>query len=273
MIGNYIKQLRQERGITQKEIATHIGVSVQAVSKWECGGTPDIELIPMIADFFNVKIDELFGRKKAACSSVNDILYQVLQNTPEAQRFEKAAELCWYIIKAISGVPDVQDVGYTHDSKNGYICSRCRIAANEGIAYAYASKDIHNMLIFPEPKNGFSAMLYDTDDYVNLYSTLSDPDMLRIVMFLYQRKAVPFSEEYACRQLNMCRNKMMRCIAKCVEFEWIEEEAVELAGGIQTLYRPILTEAFLAFLFYSGEVAHRFRLWYISNNQRTKPLL
>jgi transcriptional regulator with XRE-family HTH domain len=273
MIGKHIKRLRQERNITQKEIAKHIGVSVQAVSKWECGGTPDIELIPAIADFFSVKIDELFGRKKAACSSVNEILYHVLQNTPESQRFEQATELCWFIIKAISGVPDVQDVGYAKESPNGDPCSRCRVSANEGIAYAYASKDIHNMLIFPEPQNGFSSMLYDTKDYVNLDAALSDPNMFRIVMFLYQRKAVPFSEEYACSQLNMSRSKMMQCIAKCIEFEWIEEEAVELAGGIQTLYRPILSEAFIAFLFYSGEVAHRFRLWHISNNQRTKPLL
>lgn len=42
-----------------------LGVSPQAVSRWEAnGGYPDMELIPAIANYFNVSIDELFGYSK-----------------------------------------------------------------------------------------------------------------------------------------------------------------------------------------------------------------
>ena len=60
-IGKNIKRLRQERRITQMELAESLAVTYQAVSKWErCVNSPDIVLIPKIAELFDVSIDELF---------------------------------------------------------------------------------------------------------------------------------------------------------------------------------------------------------------------
>ena len=62
-IGLQIKELRGKRKITQEELAKALNVSTQAVSKWENGGYPDLELIPSIAKYFNVSTDYLFGRE------------------------------------------------------------------------------------------------------------------------------------------------------------------------------------------------------------------
>ena len=63
-IGAIIKKLRTENNITQDMLATAIGVTPQAISRWESeGGYPDIELLPMLADFFSVSTDELLGYK------------------------------------------------------------------------------------------------------------------------------------------------------------------------------------------------------------------
>jgi len=60
-IGKQIKTLRVAKGIKQEELAEYLGVSFQAVSKWETGASvPDIGLLPNIAVFFGVTIDELF---------------------------------------------------------------------------------------------------------------------------------------------------------------------------------------------------------------------
>ena len=57
-----LKKLRREKGNTQQELADHLGMSVQSVSKWECGGGyPDITLIPAIALYYNVSADKLLG--------------------------------------------------------------------------------------------------------------------------------------------------------------------------------------------------------------------
>lgn len=61
-IGKRIRQMRTNKGVTQEDLATYLGVSNQAVSRWETGVTmPDIYLLPSIALFFGVTIDEIFN--------------------------------------------------------------------------------------------------------------------------------------------------------------------------------------------------------------------
>ena len=60
-MGEKIRALRKERSISQEILAQYLGVSFQAVSKWENGtAMPDVALIPAIASFFEVTTDELF---------------------------------------------------------------------------------------------------------------------------------------------------------------------------------------------------------------------
>ncbi len=77
MIGLNIKQLRQEKHIKQETLADAIGVSAQAVSKWETGASdPDIALLPKLANYFGVSIDELF-------------------ETPRAEKMERIQNMIW----------------------------------------------------------------------------------------------------------------------------------------------------------------------------------
>jgi len=62
MIGKRIKEYRKNKEMTQDALAQALSVSPQSISKWECGdGYPDITLLPAIANFFEVTIDELIG--------------------------------------------------------------------------------------------------------------------------------------------------------------------------------------------------------------------
>jgi transcriptional regulator with XRE-family HTH domain len=65
-IGEKIKDLRKKADVTQEKFAEYLGVSAQAVSKWEVEGCyPDLELLAPIANFFDITIDELMGFDKA----------------------------------------------------------------------------------------------------------------------------------------------------------------------------------------------------------------
>ena len=61
-LGDKIKELRKRDGRKQEDLANALGVTNQAVSRWEAnGGYPDMEMIPAIANYFGITIDELFG--------------------------------------------------------------------------------------------------------------------------------------------------------------------------------------------------------------------
>ena len=67
-IGNNIKFFRNKNQFTQEQLAERLGVSYQAVSKWETNAnTPDISLLPKIAALFNVSIDSLFSDNISSC--------------------------------------------------------------------------------------------------------------------------------------------------------------------------------------------------------------
>ena len=57
-----LQALRKEKKVTQEQLANFLGVSPQAVSKWENGSYPEGDLLPEIADYFGVSIDYLYGR-------------------------------------------------------------------------------------------------------------------------------------------------------------------------------------------------------------------
>lgn len=76
-LGSRIGECRKKKGITQDQLAEHIGVSSQAVSKWENDlSCPDITLLPQLADYFNITIDELLRGEKS----------QVVQVVSEEER-------------------------------------------------------------------------------------------------------------------------------------------------------------------------------------------
>ena len=65
-LGAFIAELRKEKGLTQKEFAEMLCVSDKTVSHWECDKTsPDISLLPVIAETFGITVDELLkGERK-----------------------------------------------------------------------------------------------------------------------------------------------------------------------------------------------------------------
>lgn len=61
-----IIRFRKERGLTQEQLANLLNVSVSAVSKWELGANcPNLELLPSLAEIFQISIDSLLGYEKS----------------------------------------------------------------------------------------------------------------------------------------------------------------------------------------------------------------
>ena len=90
-IGKKIKELRKQRGITQEQLAESVGVSFQAVSKWENNiALPDITLAPILANYFGVSMDELFdfslSKIEAEVESIAEEARNYIESDPEQGR-------------------------------------------------------------------------------------------------------------------------------------------------------------------------------------------
>ena len=77
-LGNKIRELRHRCNRTQEALAESLGVTAQAVSRWESGGCyPDMNLVPAIANYFGISIDELFGYENDRDRKIRAIIEKV----------------------------------------------------------------------------------------------------------------------------------------------------------------------------------------------------
>ena len=88
-IGENIKKLRKKHHVTQEKLAEYLGISYQAVSKWENGTSfPDITLVPTLARFFGVSTDEIFGfapDEKVSKKKEFETQYQILRSSGDVR--------------------------------------------------------------------------------------------------------------------------------------------------------------------------------------------
>jgi len=91
---------RREKGITQDELAAHIGVSKQSVSKWENGNSyPDILFLPQLASYFNISLDELMDYQPQMMSDDIRKLCLELNGEFATKPFDDVINRCRDIIK------------------------------------------------------------------------------------------------------------------------------------------------------------------------------
>ena len=105
-IGINIYALRKEKKITQAQLAEKLGVSDQAISKWEndqCA--PDVSLFPIIAEFFGVSIDRLFGYHT---SSYSDEVEAIMKAADDSMNTYKEIEIIGEGLKKYPNSPELK---------------------------------------------------------------------------------------------------------------------------------------------------------------------
>lgn len=93
-IGEKLKELRYQKNITQDQLAEILGVSGQSVSRWELGICyPDLELLPVIANYFDITLDDLVGMSKIRSEEMRIRIFTEALNFERQEQWDSAIEV------------------------------------------------------------------------------------------------------------------------------------------------------------------------------------
>lgn len=137
-IKDTLKKLRQNKKVTQEQLANHIGITPQSVGKWERGeGYPDITLLPAIALYFGVTVDELLGVGK---ERIKDEINCYKKKSAELLNKGNVKENCALWKEAYAIFPEEYHVqnGYIHAL--WFVCAAEPVKVVDGIIQPWDEK-------------------------------------------------------------------------------------------------------------------------------------
>lgn len=180
-LGDNIKKLRNERQVTQEQLAEHLNISYQAISKWENNITiPDVQLLPAIAEYFEVSFDELFKPNMRAYRNKEARLLAIYEATRSTEDFNRADQAyqkllagsdnynhedlrlyaglqdyraSYYVDKAVELYNNAIKLGEKVKDNSYYLTQRCLISLLARNNRSQESIDKYEKMLKDEPNN------------------------------------------------------------------------------------------------------------------------
>lgn len=272
-IGKQIASLRKEKGVKQEELAKYVGVSTQAVSKWENGGVPDIELLPKIADFFAVSIDSLFSRNTSDSNLQSTLMKKIIE-TPDEQKIKAAFNLCYDIERALMPYPKYTDDNNLEDYEKAIGRNEQRYSSmmrNDGFTLMGIANLRQYFLLVPEPRSTNDAYFKDVD-YPAFFKDMSDKTFFNACVFLNQRDAKKaFTPMLLVKNLGIDAQKADEILKMLKKYHLIDSSQIEMDDEVRMVYQFRPTPSFVALLIFAREMIDRPEIFVYYSGGRTEP--
>lgn len=234
-IGNRIKELRAKNKVTQEELAKALQVSTQAVSKWENGGSPDLELVPSIATYFNVTTDYLFDMKNCDIVNIDKKVAKYIQSFDLENRMNVVYDLAFKMSIATRGDEIENQEEFDELIKNDDMFST--IIGPEGIAITSLAKDNKIFICLPKDDlSDYSKMLLSRDSQRKFCEYLSDELFYNTLVFLHSRNGGNFTEQLLIDNLNITYDVAKSVLEKMEEFKIVSCADVPINDTTMKLY-------------------------------------
>ncbi len=277
MLGKKIKEYRTLKGITQEELGSLVGVTTQAVSKWERGGTPDAELLPDIARVLGVSIDTLFGIKGGEESRLEDLIIEEVSLLDKDKKFERAMALCYAVTMGLIGMNSFKNRAASEmvekvDDEMGHEFYST-ILLDEGVVRARLSKNGRYFFMLPEPEGGYQFLIEDIQGLSKLFALLADEDVLKIIIFMYQRvRYKQVSTKFIAESIGVAEEKVEQIMSQFCEMEFAHCSEVETPDGEFKAYLLLKEATMLPLLCFTRELGVKNVAQFLSLQIREKPI-
>lgn len=197
-----LQKLRKEAGMTQEQLAGKLGVSAQAVSKWENGSYPEGDLLPRLADCFGVSIDMLYGRGEGNVSVEQQVINEVQriwddESLDHNERIKEYGKLFKNILWALNNASFSAGKNYYEMPSFSEKEKMASAVINDSF-YEYMSltcgKEFFVYLKNQEAGEGLRVFLKDTEKVRKLFKMLSDKDCVDIISYMYSLSRMQFAD-------------------------------------------------------------------------------
>lgn len=184
-LGDNIRLYRTKAGLTQEQLGEKVGVSSQAVSKWESDGSlPDTALLPEIAKALCTTIDGLFGYDQTNQGSMLEHLYRYQSGCPTDQqtRTDNAWEMLFHTFTSALWRGSPQAIPSLSDATQSV-----QMSWDECFTQGWYYPDTRLFLMLPRPEKGWDAAFPEDDRVEKLFRYLGDHDVVKAVRWLYTK--------------------------------------------------------------------------------------
>ena len=234
-MGKNIAYLRKSKGYTQEELGQKIGVTNQAVSKWENGGSPDLELVPLIATYFNVTTDYLFDMKDSDIVNIDKKVAKYIQSFDLENRMNVVYDLAFKMSIATRGDEIENQEEFDEMISNDDMFSN--IVGPEGIAITSLAKSNKLFICLPkDDKSDYSKMLLSKDKQRKFCEYLSDEVFYDTLVFLHSRNGGNFTEQLLIDNLNITYDEAKSVLEKMEEYKIVSCSDVPINDTTMKLY-------------------------------------
>lgn len=254
MIGKNIAAMRKEKGIKQDELASVVGVTPQAVSKWENGGVPDVELLPAIADYFGVSVDRLFGRNVTDYTDVRRAFAEEIAKIPHDEQMKRGFQYCWDMERAFFGETGPNDIEEFMSGFPKVDQTYSSIMNESGFTRMGIANRIQYFLLVPTIKDSNVALLNGID-YCSFFKDFSDKDVFNACLMLHKRESAnAFTPMLLVKHMGVTVERAQEIMDVLAKWHLIHSTQIEMDDELQKVYTFRATPSFVALLIFAREM-------------------
>ncbi len=243
--------------MTQEQLATKLGVSAQAISKWETSETyPDGTLLVPLAQELDVSLDVLFDNNSVSMADISSRIISLIYNTKAKERFNVARDICWQIERGLFNCRMEIEKEYDPNEIKKQD-SASYILDDNGFTIVSNGKEPF-FSVFPEPAEGYGHFLNDKDDLQKIFAALSHTDTMTALIYLYRKNwNYVFESSVLAKDCDIPSDRIDAVLGDLLLLKVMWKENLTINGEVRTLYYSRPSHNLLALFIMAREIGYR----------------
>ncbi|MCD8380871.1 MAG: helix-turn-helix domain-containing protein [Lachnospiraceae bacterium] len=246
-----IRAFRLKKNLTQEQLAELLGVSAQAVSKWETTQTyPDPSLLLSLSEALEVSLDRLFDRRTPSVEDASYEVFWLIRHARSSESYRLMREIGWQMERGL----------FKSRPKEWSFQSVEKAASSSYGADDYGFTMISNgdgpfFSVFPEPEAAYGPAIGDGENIRELFACLSTPEAMRAALYLLSmQEGCVFEAAVLGADCGIAGEKLDKVMEQMERLHLVNKEKTMVDDRMRTLYIACPSHRLIALFLVAQEV-------------------